>query len=225
MGFKNRMGFLIKSEINHWIMRAEEPEKIVNQALEEIEEGIEHLRSRLFALKTKVEKDERILQEISKQISYWQAKAEEYIRDSMEENAKEALRIKRILEKEKRIIEFTHKEDEIKRDKMSLGLKKLEDRAQVAKAKRNLILHKIKFYKGVVEEEKEKMGSYDNELGFEIKSPFSVINKIEERIQNETAFDHLIDERKRELCEKEERLIDEEIQRMKKNIIEGEDNK
>ena len=219
------MGFLIKSEINHWIMRAEEPEKIVNQALEEIEEGIEHLRSRLFALKTKVEKDERILQEISKQISYWQAKAEEYIRDSMEENAKEALRIKRILEKEKRIIEFTHKEDEIKRDKMSLGLKKLEDRAQVAKAKRNLILHKIKFYKGVVEEEKEKMGSYDNELGFEIKSPFSVINKIEERIQNETAFDHLIDERKRELCEKEERLIDEEIQRMKKNIIEGEDNK
>ncbi|MDA2918568.1 PspA/IM30 family protein [Desulfobacterota bacterium AH_259_B03_O07] len=225
MGFKNRMGFLIKSEINHWIMRAEEPEKIVNQALEEIEEGIEHLRSRLVALKTKVEKDERILQEISKQISYWQAKAEEYIRDSMEENAKEALRIKRILEKEKRIIEFTHKEDEIKRDKMSLGLKKLEDRAQVAKAKRNLILHKIKFYKGVVEEEKEKMGSYDNELGFEIKSPFSVINKIEERIQNETAFDHLIDERKRELCEKEERLIDEEIQRMKKNIIEGEDNK
>jgi len=225
MGFKNRMGFLIKSEINHWIMRAEEPEKIVNQALEEIEEGIEHLRSRLFALKTKVEKDERILQEISKQISYWQAKAEEYIRDSMEENAKEALRIKRILEKEKRIIEFTHKEDEIKRDKMSLGLKKLEDRAQVAKAKRNLILHKIKFYKGVVEEEKEKMGSYDNELGFEIKSPFSVINKIEERIQNETAFDHLIDERKREFCEKEERLIDEEIQRMKKNIIEGEDNK
>ena len=88
MGFTNRIRMLLKSQFNYWVTQAEDPGKIINQALQEMEEGLDKGRGKLAALKFRVDERERFLQRIGKQISYWQERAEEFIKDDMEENAK-----------------------------------------------------------------------------------------------------------------------------------------
>ena len=44
MGLKKRVGLIMKSQLSDWVSRAEDPEKILNQAVEEMEEGLERAR-------------------------------------------------------------------------------------------------------------------------------------------------------------------------------------
>ena len=102
MGLKRRIGFIVKSEFNNWVTRAEDPEKILNQAVEEMEEGLETAKAKLALLRYKVEEENKLLGKLSEQIGYWQDKAEEYVGKAMDTNAREAVRKRRILEEEHR---------------------------------------------------------------------------------------------------------------------------
>ena len=215
MALKNRMRFLIKSQLNHLVTRSEDPEKVINQAVEEIDDGLESARARLSALKFRVEEDQRLLERIGEQISYWQEKAERFIEDDMEENAKEAVRMRRILEEQQRDIKIRHVEDEERLKEMGIALKELESRAQVVRAKRNVLIKKMSLGKGETHEGREKT---DITFGIEVKEPFSVFHKMEERIEGEEGFDYLFRDKHREMWEKEEHLIDEEIARIKRKI-------
>ncbi len=215
MALKNRMGFLIKSQLNHLVTRSEDPEKVINQAVEEIDDGLESARSRLSALKFRVEEDRRLLERIGEQISYWEEKAERFIEDDMEENAKEAVRMRRILEGQQWDIKIRHVEDEERLKEMGISLKELETRAQVVRAKRNILIKKMSLGKGETHEGREKR---DITFGIEVKEPFSVFHKMEERIEGEEGFDYLFHDKQREMWEKEENLINEEIARIKRKI-------
>ena len=215
MALKNRMRFLIKSQLNHLVTRSEDPEKVINQAVEEIDDGLESAKARLSALKFRVEEDQRLLERIGEQISYWQEKAERFIEDDMEENAKEAVRMRRILEEQQRDIKIRHVEDEERLKEMGIALKELESRAQVVRAKRNVLIKKMSLGKGETHEGREKR---DITFGIEVKEPFSVFHKMEERIEGEEGFDYLFRDKHREMWEKEEHLIDEEIARIKRKI-------
>ncbi|HEX9666198.1 MAG TPA: PspA/IM30 family protein [Thermodesulfobacteriota bacterium] len=215
MGLKNRMGFLIKSQFNHLVTRSEDPEKVINQVVEEIDDGLDSARSRLSALKFRVEEDQRLLERIGEQISYWQGKAEGFIEDNMEENAKEAVRMRRILEDQERGIKIRHVEDEERLKEMGIALKELESRAQAVRAKRNILIKKMRLGKGETNEGREKR---DITFGIEFKEPFSIFHKMEERIEGEEGFDYLFRDKQREMCEKEENLINEEIVRIKRKI-------
>lgn len=215
MGLKNRMGFLIKSQLNHIVTRSEDPEKIINQAVEEIDDGLESARSRLSALEFRVEEDQRLLERIGEQISYWQEKAEGFVEDGMEENAKEAVRMRRILEEQQRDIKIGHAGDEVRLKEMGIALKELESRAQAVRAKRNILIKKMSLGKGETHEGREKR---DITFGIAVKEPFSVFHKMEERIEGEEGFDYLFRDKQREMWEKEENLINEEIVRIKRKI-------
>lgn len=215
MGLKNRMGFLIKSQLNHLVTRSEDPEKVINQAVEEIDDGLDSARSRLSALKFRVEEDERLLERIGEQISYWQEKAEGFVEDDMEENAKEAVRMRRILEQQQRDINIRSVEHRERLKEMGIALKELESRAQVVRAKRNFLIKKMRLGKGEAHEGREKE---DITFGIEIKEPFSVFHKMEERIEGEEGFDYLFRDQQRGVWEKEENLINEEIAKIKRKI-------
>src|ERR1700756_5376198 len=102
MGFKNRISVLLKSQFNYWVTQAEDSEKIINQAVEEMEEGLDKTRTKLAALKFRVDEEKRFLERLSKQISYWQGRTEVFLKDDMEENAKNSVRRRRVLEEEER---------------------------------------------------------------------------------------------------------------------------
>jgi len=108
MGFKKRLNVLLKSQFNHWVTRAEDPEKIVNQVVQEMEDGLDRAREKLLALKSRLVGEDRLLENLREQMSYWQKRAEQFLKDDMEENAKDVLRKRRILEEEERKLKIKH---------------------------------------------------------------------------------------------------------------------
>ena len=216
MGFKNRISILLKSQFNYWVTQAEEPEKIINHSVEEMEEGLDRARAKLATLKFRVDGERRFLQRIGEQISYWQGRTEELLKEDMEENAKEAVRRKRILEEEERKLKIKHAEDEVKLKEMRTALKELENRVQMAKGKRNILIKDIRLRKGIGEGTKE----VEEHRGIDFEEPFSLLRKMEERVEEETEFTYSRQLKEKEALEKEERLINEEIQKIKKAIKE-----
>ena len=214
MGFKSRINVLLKSQFNYWVTQAEDPEKIINHSVGEMEEGLNKARAKLTTLKFRVDGEKRLLQRIGGQISYWQKRAEELLKEDMEENAKEAVRRKRILEEEERKLKIKHAEDEVKLKEMQTALKELENRVQMAKAKRNILIKDIRLRKGIGEGTKE----VEEHRGIDFEEPFSLLRKMEERVEEETEFTHSRQVKEIEALEKEERLINEEVEMLKRNI-------
>ncbi len=216
MGFGKRIGVLLKSQLNHWVTRAEDPEKIINQAVEEMEEALESARTRHAALKLRSNGRARLLERIRDQVSYWQKSAEEFIKKDMEENARDSLRKRRALEEEERKLNISQARDEEKLKEMGDALKVLEDRVRMVKAKRNVLIKEIRLRRGI--SEKTKVVEAVDEFGFE--EPFSIIRKMEERIE-EGEHTFMRKEKEEEAREREEKLINEEIEALKRNIKKG----
>ncbi|HWP93989.1 MAG TPA: PspA/IM30 family protein [Thermodesulfobacteriota bacterium] len=217
MGFGKRIGVLLKSQLNHWITRAEDPEKIINQAVEEMEEALESARARHAALKFRSNGRERLLKRIRDQVSYWQKSAEEFIKKDMEENARDSLRKRRDFEEEERKLNISQTRDEEKLKEMGDALKVLEDRVQMVKAKRNVLIKDIRLRRGM--SDKTKAVEAVDEVGFE--EPFSIMRKMEERIEEEGEHTFIREEKEEEAREREEKLINEEIEALKRNIKKG----
>jgi len=215
MGFKNRINVLLKSQFNYWVTQAEDPEKIINHSVEEMEEGLDRARAKLATLKFRVDGERRFLQRIGEQISYLQGRTEELLKEDMEENAKEAVRRKRILEEEERKLKIKHAEDEVKLKEMQAALKELENRVQMAKAKRNILIKDIRLRKGIGE------GTKEEHMGIDFEEPFSLLRKMEERVEEDTEFTYSRQLKEKEALEKEERLINEEVEMLKRNIEKG----
>lgn len=217
MGLKNRIGTLLKSQFNYWLRQAEDPEKIIDQAVEEMEEGLDRAKGKLAALRFRVDEEKRLLHKIGEQIPYWQKRAEEFLKDGMEENAKDAVRRRRILQEEERRLKIRLAEDEVKLKEIESALKELENRVQAAKAKRNILIKNIRLGKGI---KKHKDGRIDSK-GVDVEQPFSIFRKMEERIEEEVEFTYLRRDKEEEVWEKEEKLINEEIELLKRNIRKG----
>jgi hypothetical protein len=90
----------------------------------------------------------------------------------------------------------------------------------VVRAKRNILIKKLSRAKGETHDGRDKK---DISFGIEVKEPFSVFHKMEERIEGEEGFDYLFRDKRREMWEKEENLINEEIVRIKRKIKKGEE--
>ncbi len=220
MGFQNRIRTLLKSQFNYWVTHAEDPEKIINQAVQEMEEGLDRVRGKLAALKFRVDERERFLQRIGKQISYWHERAEEFLKDDMEENAKDAVRRRRMLEGEERRFKLKQTEDKGKLKEMETTLEELEGRVQMAKAKRNILLKNIRLGKGIRKGAKERVEECMR-IDIDVEDPFSTFHKMEERVEGETEFTYFGRMEEKETREKEQELINEEIERLKKLLKKG----
>ena len=217
MGFGKRIRVLLKSQLNYWVTRAEDPEKIINQAVEEMEEALERARTRHAALKFRTNGRARLLERIQDQISYWQKSAEEFIKKDMEENTRDCLRKRRALEEEGRKLNISQVRDEEKLKEMGDALKVLEDRVQMVKAKRNVLIKDIRLRRGMPE--KTRVVEAVDEVGFE--EPFSLMRKMEERIEEEGELTFIREDKEEEAREREEKLINEEIEALKRKIKKG----
>lgn len=217
MGFKKRLNVLLKSEFNHWVMRAEDPEKIVNQVVQEMEEGLDRARKKLLALRSRLAGEQRLVENLRQQISCWQEKAEEFLNDDMEVNAREALRKRRILEEEERRLRIRQGEDKDKLREMEASFKELESRVQTAKARRGVLVNNIRLRKGLA----GGLNVREEIVGVDLEEPFSLLRKMEVRVEEEAESTYLGQEKEKEAWEKEEKLINEEIEVLKRNIKKG----
>ena len=84
----------------------------------------------------------------------------------------------------------------------------------MAKAKRSILIKDIRLRKGIGEGTKE----VEEHRGIDFEEPFSLLRKMEERVEEETEFTHSRQVKENEALEKEERLINEEVEMLRRNI-------
>ena len=207
----------MKSQLNDWVSRAEDPEKILNQAVEEMEEGLEKARVRIGALRFRIDEQEELSKRTGEQVKYWQERAGDYLKRDMEENAVEAVRKKRVHEEKERKLALSRAGDRAKLRDYEERYADFELRVQAARTKRTLLLKEICIMKGAPASKEDITGC----AGPRAEEPFSVFRKVEERITEETDLFASDSQKEKEEREREERLILEEVENMKKNLNKG----
>ncbi len=144
MGIFSRLGTLIKSNLNEVISKAEDPQKMLNQIVLDMQNQLVEAKKQVavsIADQKRLEKQRDEQGELSKE---WERKAMLAVRGGDDVLAKEALRRKG--EHDQQIVEFAKQWDLQKNavDKLKEQLRSLNDKIEEAKRKKNILIARQK---------------------------------------------------------------------------------
>jgi len=218
MGIRTRVSTIFKSNVNHIVTCAEDPEKIINQSIEEMEDSFDAARKRVMGLRNEIEDSGRYKKNVLEQTGYWAKKTEEFVNGDMDENAKQAIRKRRMLEEIDTKLEYKISELQTRFKEVEKKLKEAEGRLLIAKNKRKIL---ISNYSAT----KDKDSTISSYTGFKeqkaVHDPYETFMKMEERISDEQQLLNIKSSREDELVEKEEKIINEELENIKKQLKGG----
>src|SRR3954470_2512221 len=144
MGIFSRLGSLIKSNLNDLISKAEDPQKMLNQIVVDMQNQLVEAKKQVavsIADQKRLEKQRDEQSELSKE---WERKAMLAIRAGDDVLAREALRRKG--EHDHQLSEFSKQSDLQKQavDKLKDQLRTLNDKIEEAKRKKNILIARQK---------------------------------------------------------------------------------
>ncbi|HLT21766.1 MAG TPA: PspA/IM30 family protein [Thermomicrobiales bacterium] len=140
MGILDRMSRLIRANINDMIDRAEDPEKMLNELMREMQGSIREARQQVANMIAQEKLVEAELQEAQMDAREWERKAELAIQRDREDLAREALRRKRDAEEIASVYATQLASQQELVDKLRNQLKVLERKYEEAESKRNLLI-------------------------------------------------------------------------------------
>jgi len=144
MNLLDRISRLIRANLNDLLRRAEDPEKIMEQALLDMKEALKEAREQVAAAMAEAKRLEREVESHLKEAALWEEKAKEALKAGREDLAKEALR------RRKRALDlaegFKQQLEEQKglTDRLMTQLKALEAKIDEAEARKKLLLARKK---------------------------------------------------------------------------------
>ncbi|WP_038055072.1 PspA/IM30 family protein [Thermus amyloliquefaciens] len=144
MTLLDRLSRLIRANLSDLLRRAEDPEKIIQQALEDMREALREAREQVAAAMAEGKRLEREVESHLKEASLWEEKAKEALKAGREDLAKEALkRRKRALDLAEG---FRQQAEEQKAliQRLMTQLKALEAKIDEAEARKKLLLARKK---------------------------------------------------------------------------------
>lgn len=144
MTLLDRLSRLIRANLSDLLRRAEDPEKIINQALEDMKEALREAREQVAAAMAEGKRLEREVESHLKEAALWEEKAKEALKAGREDLAKEALkRRKRALDLAEG---FKQQAEEQKTlvSRLMTQLKALEAKIDEAEARKKLLLARKK---------------------------------------------------------------------------------
>jgi phage shock protein A len=144
MGIFSRLGTLIKSNLNDLISKAEDPQKMLNQIVVDMQNQLVEAKKQVavsIADQKRLEKQRDEQNELSKE---WERKAMLAVRAGDDTLAREALRRKG--EHDNQLAEFAKQSDLQKQavDKLKEQLRTLNDKIEEAKRKKNILIARQK---------------------------------------------------------------------------------
>lgn len=221
MGILDRLSRLIRANLNELLKRAEDPEKIINQALEDMRQALREAREKVAEAMAEEKRLRREEESYRSQALLWEEKAKEALRANREDLAREALRRK------KQALDlaegFKAQTDEQKTlvDRLMTQLKALEAKIQEAENRRRLLLARKK---GV--EAAEKLRRLESRLDahpaleafeeveariLEMEDKHEALKSMDQELSLEKALESL----------GEDKAIEEELARLKRELGAG----
>jgi phage shock protein A len=144
MGIFSRLGTLIKSNLNELISRAEDPQKMLNQIVLDMQNQLVEAKKQVAVSIADEKRLRKQLDEQSELGKEWERKAMMAVRAGDDVLAKEALRRKQ--EHDNQVVEFG-KQWELQKqavDKLKDQLRSLNDKIEEAKRKKNILIARQK---------------------------------------------------------------------------------
>ena len=148
MGIFSRLGTLIKSNLNELISKAEDPQKMLNQIVLDMQNQLVEAKKQVAVSIADEKRLKKQLDEQSELSKEWERKAMMAVRGGDDVLAKEALRRKQ--EHDTQIVEFAKQWDLQKQavDKLKEQLRTLNDKIEEAKRKKNILIARQKARRG-----------------------------------------------------------------------------
>ncbi|WP_448566153.1 PspA/IM30 family protein [Thermus sp.] len=144
MNLLDRISRLIRANLNDLLRRAEDPEKIMEQALLDMKEALKEAREQVAAAMAEAKRLEREVESHLKEAALWEEKAKEALKAGREDLAKEALkRRKRALDLAEGFKQQLEEQKGLT-DRLLTQLKALEAKIDEAEARKKLLLARKK---------------------------------------------------------------------------------
>lgn len=140
MGILDRMSRLIRANINDLIDRAEDPEKMLNELLREMETNIREARMQVANMIAQEKELEADLQDAQRDSREWERRAELAVTSGKDDLAREALRRRRDTESIATVYatQLTSQQEMV--TKLKQQLKMLEAKHDEAESKRDVLI-------------------------------------------------------------------------------------
>jgi phage shock protein A len=144
MGIFSRLGTLLKSNLNDLISKAEDPEKMLNQIVVDMQNQLVEAKKQVAVSIADQKRLEKQREEQAELAQEWEKKAMLAVRAGDDQLAREAL--KRKTEHESQLTEFTKQADLQKNavDKLKEQLRSLNEKIEEAKRKKNILIARSK---------------------------------------------------------------------------------
>lgn len=140
MGILDRVSRLVRANINDMIDQAEDPEKMIDQILRDMQTNITTARSQVAAMIAQEKELEADLQETQELSTEWQEKARRAIAAGKEDLAREALRRKRDNDENAAIYQQQHATQRQTVEKLKQQLNLLESKYQRTLSQRDSLM-------------------------------------------------------------------------------------
>jgi phage shock protein A len=140
MSIFKRIRQIISANINHAIEKAEDPEKMIKQLIREMDENIISLRLEVARAIASEKRLARHVVEVEKNSRELQEKAEKSVQNGNDGTARKALAAKIRIDKELAALSDQHEKSLLISNNMKAELKKLEDKIQDARRKKEILI-------------------------------------------------------------------------------------
>ncbi len=177
MGLFDRVGRIIRSNINSIVSAAEDPEKILNQTINDMSEDLIQLRQAVATAIASQKRMERQHDQAQQQVDEWQRRAELALRNNDENLAREALVRKKSYAESANGLKKQLDDQKAQVDALRTNMTKLESKISEAKTKKDMLIARAKSAKAS-EQISQVIGKVDS------TSAFSAFERMEEQVNS-----------------------------------------
>ena len=139
MGFLDRLGRVVKSNLNDMVSKAEDPEKILEQAVADMGENLVQLRQSVARAIAAQKKTEQQFLKNQEEATTWQKKAELAIKNGREDLAREALVRRKSFADTAAVLQQQLAQQNAQVKTLKDNLMSLESKLQEAKTKKDML--------------------------------------------------------------------------------------
>ncbi|EAW36708.1 PspA/IM30 family protein [Lyngbya sp. PCC 8106] len=139
MGLFDRISRVVRSNLNDMVSKAEDPEKILEQTLIEMQEDLVQLRQAVAQAIASQKRSQQQYNQSQSQSNQWLSRAQLALQKGDENLAREALQRKKSYEEQANTVKLTLDQQTAQVDTLKRNLIQLESKISEAKTKKNML--------------------------------------------------------------------------------------
>ncbi|MDY7023003.1 MAG: PspA/IM30 family protein [Cyanobacteriota bacterium] len=171
----DRVSRVLRANLNDIVSKAEDPEKVLEQAIIDMGEDLVKLREAVVLAIASQKRSQQQYEQSKSQVNQWLSKAQLALQKGEESLAREALQRKKTAEEQANLIKVTLDQQIAQVDTLRRNLTQLESKISEAKTQKNMLKARAQAAKA-----NEKLGRVLDNIN--TTSPVAVLERMEEKV-------------------------------------------